>query len=173
MTVRFVVAILAILVPLVPGIVLLRHLDRRSEWKHLERMRALELGLPMPEHAGWPTHVWIGLVYIAIGALMPIGVLFIGWLDHMTVDASDRPVGLGFAAGIIGTAGAFYSTFWCAIAMFAARDRSKVPNRAGFFSGLLGSASAAFGFPKGSKGLGYHAAPGFEPDEHDFAGPYD
>ena len=68
MTVRFVVAILAILVPLVPGIVVLYHLDRKREWEHLERMKALELGLPLPESPGWPTHVWIALVYIAIGA---------------------------------------------------------------------------------------------------------
>ena len=104
---------------------------------------------------------------------MPVGVLFIGWLDHMTVDASGEPIGLGFAAGLIATVGAFYSTFWCAIAMFAVRERTKVPNRVGFFSGLLGSAKAAFAIPKGSKDPGYRATPGFEPDEHDFAGPYD
>jgi hypothetical protein len=169
---RLVVAILAILALLVPSIMVLRHLGRKRECEHLERMKALELGLPMPEDAVWPIHVWIALVYIAMGALMPAGVVFIGWLDHMTVGASDKEFGFGVGAGIIGMVGVFYSTVCCAIAMFAARDRPKDPNRVGFFSRLFASPRTAFGVRKGSKGTSCDAESGFEPEEHDFAGPY-
>jgi hypothetical protein len=54
---------------------------RRRERAHAERMRALELGLPVPANdSPWP-RAW---VCIAIGAFVPIGALFCAWMICLT-----------------------------------------------------------------------------------------
>jgi hypothetical protein len=66
----FVIAIVSILMPLVlvPTIITLKHRHKRREWEHLERMKAMELGLPMRTGQD----AWGGSAVPTIGAGVPI-----------------------------------------------------------------------------------------------------
>lgn len=76
------IPIVGILMPmvLVPTILVLRFVHRRHEWRHRERMRALELGRPIPP----PDRGWPALVAIALGAGVPIGTFGFAWLTALT-----------------------------------------------------------------------------------------
>lgn len=67
------ISIVAITMPLllVSTIMLLKHRARKREWQHQERMRAMDLGLPIPNGDIWPA-----LTAIAIGAGVPVGSMF-------------------------------------------------------------------------------------------------
>src|SRR5262249_15464205 len=69
-----VIPVIAILMPLVlvPTIITLKHRHQRREWEHRERMRAMELGLPVP--SGPDT--WGGKTVLSIGAGVPIASSF-------------------------------------------------------------------------------------------------
>lgn len=80
---------------LVPTIIAMKQAQRKREWEHLERMKALELGRPLP-----CTQVWPALAAIFIGAIMPIGVFVVSWL------ALTKSSGFGFeAATVVGICG--------------------------------------------------------------------
>jgi hypothetical protein len=53
---------------LVPTIITLTHRQKKREWRHLERLRALELGLPVPQ----AEHALGGGSVVAIGAGVPV-----------------------------------------------------------------------------------------------------
>src|SRR5262249_5445859 len=65
-----IIPITAILMPLVlvPTIITLKHRQKKREWEHLERMRAMELQLPTPARGESPGTRSV----VAIGAGVPI-----------------------------------------------------------------------------------------------------
>ncbi len=57
---------------LVPIILAMKQVQRKRECEHMERMKSLELGRPLPFTQAWPA-----LAAIAIGAIMPVGVFVV------------------------------------------------------------------------------------------------
>ena len=92
------IPIVAILMPvvLVPTVMVLRQSARKREWQHRERMKSLELGVPIPGSEAWASRV-----AIAIGAVMPVCVFAIAWLASLTTRSDDVWV----AAAVVGGAG--------------------------------------------------------------------
>jgi hypothetical protein len=73
-----IIPVVAILMPLflVPTIITLKHRHQRREWEHRERMKAMELGLPVPR--GQDT--WGGKSVLSVGAGVPIASAFAAFL---------------------------------------------------------------------------------------------
>src|SRR5271166_165171 len=69
-----IIPLVAILMPLVlvPSIITLVHRHKRREWKHQERLRAIDLGLPATD----PNSRLGGGAVVAIGAGVPIASVF-------------------------------------------------------------------------------------------------
>ena len=97
-----VIPVVAILMPLflVPTIILLKQAGRKREWEHRERMKALELGLPVPG-----SEAWTGRAAIAVGGIMPVGVFAVAWLASVSSHHPDESPWL--AAAIVGGLGVF------------------------------------------------------------------
>jgi hypothetical protein len=97
------IPITAIAMPMVvvPTIMVMKLRIRRRELEHIERMKALEMGQPVPGSQAWPA-----LAAISIGAGVPIGAFFVTWLASMTGHASGdiwlAPIIVGLAAVISG-----------------------------------------------------------------------
>src|SRR5262245_31718461 len=70
---------------LVPSILAMKHAQRKREWEHVERMKALELGRPVPGTEGWPA-----AAAIAIGAGVPICAFLFTWLARLTAETADE-----------------------------------------------------------------------------------
>ncbi len=68
-----IIPLFGILMPLilVPTIITLKHRQRKREWRHQERLRALDLGLPAPQ----ADHGISGGTVIAIGAGVPMAAV--------------------------------------------------------------------------------------------------
>ena len=66
---------------LVPTIILLVHRQKKREWHHQERLRALEMGLP----ASGPDRMPGGGTVVAIGAGVPIASVLTAWMTTMSV----------------------------------------------------------------------------------------
>jgi hypothetical protein len=94
------IPIVAILMPLflVPTVMVLRSSSRKRECQHRERMKAMEMGLPVPG-----IEAWSGRTAIAVGAVMPVGVFFMGWLANLTTHNDDVWV----AVALVAVAGVF------------------------------------------------------------------
>jgi hypothetical protein len=94
------IPIVAILMPLVlvPTVQVLKHRQRRREWDHLERMKALEMGHPLSVAHPWPA----ALAAIAIGLGAPFGAFLFSWLAVETAHV-DSEVFIG--ATFVGLAG--------------------------------------------------------------------
>ena len=80
--------------PVVLGI---RSEMRKREMEHTERMRAIELGRPLPGEGGWSS---LGRLALAIGAGVPLGTLGIGWLA--AVSTGEAIAFLWPSAGAVG-----------------------------------------------------------------------
>lgn len=95
-----VIPLVAIMLPmiLVPTVLVLRQSTKQREWCHVERMKAMERGVPVPG-----TEIWTSRVAIAIGAIMPVGVFGIAWLTSLTTNVDKVWV----AAALVGGAGVF------------------------------------------------------------------
>jgi hypothetical protein len=66
---------------LVPSIILLVHRQKKREWHHQERLRALEMGLP----ASAPDRTLSGGTVVAIGAGVPIASVLTAWMTTMSI----------------------------------------------------------------------------------------
>jgi hypothetical protein len=69
---------------LVPSIILLVHRQKKREWHHQERLRAIEMGLPAPP----PDRMLGGGTVVAIGAGVPIASVFTAWMTTISVSDS-------------------------------------------------------------------------------------
>lgn len=69
-----VIPLFGILMPLilVPSIITLKHRQKKREWRHQERQRALDLGLPVPQ----ADHGLGGGTVLVIGAGVPLAAVF-------------------------------------------------------------------------------------------------
>ena len=96
---ELVIPVVAILMPLVlvPMVMVLKHRQRRREWDHKERMRALELGVEAPGSAFGT--FWPSMAAIAIGAGVPASAFLFSWLASMTAHVGDD---IWTAAGFVG-----------------------------------------------------------------------
>ncbi len=87
----------------------IKHDARKRELEHLERIRAIESGRPIPgESKGWTP----GRVAVAIGAGVPLQAFIIGWLAVLTTDTPGEFVwssvgAIGATSVICGTILAF------------------------------------------------------------------
>jgi hypothetical protein len=83
------IPIVGMMIPIVivPTVLTLKHLQRKQETQHKERLRALELGRVMPTSNFWPS-----LAAISIGAVVPIGSFLIAWMATMTHAAGDEAI---------------------------------------------------------------------------------
>lgn len=97
---EIVIPVMGIMLPLVlvPSIIKMKHAQRRREWEHAERMRAMELGLPPTSGPGY--QFWPSVAAIAIGAGVPIVTFIFAWLATVS-----SPIGQGAyaAAGTVGS----------------------------------------------------------------------
>ena len=75
---EIIIPVVAILMPLVlvPTIITLKHRHGRREWEHLERMKAMDLGLPAPTGS----ETWGAKSVVPIGAGVPIASVFFAFL---------------------------------------------------------------------------------------------
>lgn len=96
------VVALVVLVPVVMGI---RAEQHKREMEHAERMRAIELGRPIPGDAGWwsPARTAVG-----IGVGVPLGVFGIAFVASLLTEQAAPFIwpsagGIGLAAVICGT----------------------------------------------------------------------
>ena len=93
---------MAIPVVLVPVILAIRQESKKREMEHLERMKALETGQPLPTRNAWPAAV----VCTAIGAGVPICAFFFTWLTtvttHVESDIWLAPTVVGFFSVVVG-----------------------------------------------------------------------
>jgi len=69
---------------LVPTIIAMKMEGKKREMRHAERMRAMEMGLPIPGDTGWAA-----ATAIAIGAGVPIGSFVATLIARVMTDASD------------------------------------------------------------------------------------
>jgi hypothetical protein len=70
---------------LVPTILAMKYHRSKREWEHLERMKAMEMGLPVPGTNAWPS-----AAAIAIGAGVPLGAFLFTWLARLTAQTADE-----------------------------------------------------------------------------------
>jgi hypothetical protein len=104
MSEEFVIPMAAIFMPVVlaPTVMAVRHMSKKREYEHLERMKALELGRSLPGGEAWNA-----AMAIAIGAAVPLGSLLVGWLGSMTTGTADGPwqaaASIGITSSICGS----------------------------------------------------------------------
>ncbi len=108
--------IVSLLGLIVPMVMILMYLIRKRDQQHTERMRAIELGYPLPESDFWPA-----FTALAIGAGVPIGACTLALLTSMNYPPAIEPAWV--VAGIIGGAGVLGGTVLASI-LFASRRRS-------------------------------------------------
>jgi hypothetical protein len=96
-----VIPIVALLIPLVvaPVAMGLKYARYERELEHTERMRALELGRPLPGDADWwsPAKLCAG-----IGVGVPVGVFFCAWMATQSAGFRD---GIWAGATAVGMSG--------------------------------------------------------------------
>ncbi len=145
-----IIPVVAILMPLVlvPTILVLKHRQKRREWEHRERMRAMDGPMPLLRSAAWAASGGVA----AIGAGVPVASVGAAFLTTLTWDPtgpSDVPmpaIAWGCAV-VISVAGLVASLL---LALLQARTQRQIE-----------SASAA----------AYHAEkPAFDPDTFDVVG---
>ncbi len=80
---ELIIPLAGIMMPLVlvPSIILLVHRQKKREWLHKERLRALEIGLP----ASAPDRTLGGGTVVVIGAGVPIAAVLTAWMTSMSV----------------------------------------------------------------------------------------
>ncbi len=88
-------------IPMIIGVVSVsRQVARKREYEHQERMKRIEMGLPMPGEGAWS-----GRSAIALGAVMPIAVFTLTWLATVTHAAEDEIWIAAAAVGVTGVVG--------------------------------------------------------------------
>src|SRR5947207_1414383 len=85
---EIIIPVTAILMPLllVPTIITLKHRHRRREWEHLERMKAMEVQLPVPRGQGSAGSRGVA----AIGAGVPVASVLAAFLTGLTWQPKTR-----------------------------------------------------------------------------------
>ncbi|HWE36647.1 MAG TPA: hypothetical protein VG406_08775 [Isosphaeraceae bacterium] len=88
---------------LVPTIIAMKHARLKREWEHLERMKAMELGRPVPSALG--DDAWPAMVAIGLGAVMPVGVFVVTWLASLTAHLDGEVFVAPLLVGVAGVLG--------------------------------------------------------------------
>jgi hypothetical protein len=117
-----IIPIVGILMPivLVPTIQVLKHRQSRREWEHLERMRAMELGLRMPpgELSGATKSIaWIG----AGVPIFSVGTAFLTCVDGPTSVDGIPLAAIAWGSAAMISAGALFTSL--AMAFMIGRSR--------------------------------------------------
>ncbi len=113
------IPIVAMMIPMiiVPTALALKHARFVREREHAERMKALELGLALPEDESWTP----AGIAVAIGVGVPLGSLAIAWLAGQTSHVAAQP--LAVSAGAIGLGGVICGTI---LALRHSSDRQRL-----------------------------------------------
>lgn len=122
------VALALLLLLLVGGgflLLLVRNAQRRREWAHVERMRALEMGLPVPPHDASRVKA---AVCIAIGAGVPLMTFGIALAAYQ--EGPVRYVELWIAPGIVSGLGVVGACILTGI-LFGGKSSPEDPTGAG------------------------------------------
>ena len=85
----------------------LRHARQKQEQDHAERMRALELGVPLATQHAWPA-----AVCIAIGAVMPVCALLMALIASAVVGRSPQSQPAEALLGLDESHTAFLAMVW-------------------------------------------------------------
>ena len=102
---------------LVPTILAFRQIQKKREYQHLERMKALETGRSVPGESNWPQ----AFVCAAVGAGVPIAAFlftFLAWVNR-----SGTPGEIWVAPAVV-SLGAVMSSMGLVSSLFAS-DKSK------------------------------------------------
>jgi hypothetical protein len=138
--------LLVLLIPLtaivVPTVLGFRHAARKRDLEHRERMKALEMGMPLPGDSAWTS-----ALCICIGAVVPVASLVVGLIatlvapggrrmsehpgdlsnivfwDH--VQSSNYYTTIWTGVGFVGVAGVVGGTL-LAMRLLGSRDRSRI-----------------------------------------------
>jgi hypothetical protein len=139
MNASVIVPLAGIMMPLVlaPTIIAMAHRMKKREWQHKERLRALELGLPVPEDR---PHVGGGTV-AAIGAGVPAASVLAAWLTTATVPTSHSDF-MGVVALAWGCA--FMISMAAVIGSLVLASRLLSARRAADLAGELAAAKPAY-----------------------------
>lgn len=92
------IPMMALTIPIVvaPAAMLFKHLGKKREMEHRERMKALEMGLPATGGYAWPA-----LVCIAIGAGVPVGTFLLAWLVMLTTHIDEEALAVPCVVGVV------------------------------------------------------------------------
>ena len=96
---------------LVPTILAFRHMAKKREFQHRERMRSLETGRSMPGESIWPQ----AFVCAAVGAGVPVGAFFFTFLAW--ISSSHTPGEIWLAPVVVSLA-ALMSSKVMALSLF-------------------------------------------------------
>jgi hypothetical protein len=91
------IAAMAIPLVVVPTAIISKHLQRKREWEHLERIKALELGQPIPGSESWHA-----MSCASIGAGVPLGSMFLAWVATVSGSGGEEVWACATAIGITG-----------------------------------------------------------------------
>lgn len=98
------VPILAVSIPIfvVPAILLFRHLDRKRELEHRERMAAIERGI---EFGRVPSMFWPSMAALGMGAIVPLAALLFAFVTSRGGRSDDDIWGMSICLGVAGIIG--------------------------------------------------------------------
>lgn len=102
---------------IVPAVLIFRHAAKKREYQHAERMRALDMGQPVPGEDRWPA----AFVCAAIGAGVPVGSFLFTFLA--TVNGTNVPAEIWIAPALV-SAAALLTSMGMAGLMFAPRQKT-------------------------------------------------
>lgn len=89
---------MAVPVAIVATVTITKHLARKRELEHMERMRALQMGIPIDSGG----HAWKALACSAIGAGVPIAAFLTVWIANLTTHrASEEAWFVAFVVSLV------------------------------------------------------------------------
>ena len=106
----------------IPIILGFRHARRTRELDHAERMKALEVGRPMPGEGKNEPSSNSSRIALSIGAGVPIGVFGCAWL---TSTAAGYHESIWIASALVGTAGVVCGSILAALSIKSEKSSAK------------------------------------------------
>lgn len=103
-------------------VLMMRHMARRREYEHQERMRALELG-----HVLQGSNFWPSLAVMTIGAGVPSAAFLTAWLANLLKSGQEDAWSAATAVGICAViGGVFLASRLLAVGTLKAEAQSRV-----------------------------------------------
>ncbi len=131
------------------------HAARKRDYLHRERMKALEMGLPVPGD-----NAWSAAVCIAIGAVVPVGALIVALVATSLARSNDRELPPEMAVLVQTRSSGPETAIWTGSTLVG-------------LAGVVGGSTLAlrlFGSRQRSKHSDGFAKPVVDPDAYDVVG---